>query len=99
MNITVEITVTVDRADGTHTSITQERTRHAGDNPRMEREEVGASIVSVVDAVIACFPEHRAPATTVAPDERCHSWYGGYRCEGDNSHSGNHHHINAGANW
>lgn len=99
MNITVEITVTVERADGSHTRITQERTRHAGDNPRMERDEIGASIVPVVDAAIACFPKLTDLDSPTGPDERCHSWNRGVRCQDDNGHTGNHHNANTGDDW
>jgi hypothetical protein len=61
VNITIRIEIGIDRADGSHTTAVEEYTRHAGDNPRLERDEIGAAIVPAVDKIIAHFP---APGTT-----------------------------------
>lgn len=50
MKITTEITVTVERADGTMTSVTNRTNKSAGDNPRFERDEVTAAVADGYDA-------------------------------------------------
>jgi hypothetical protein len=59
MNITVNISVSIERADGTVTHVRQERTDSVGDNPRFEAAEVEKSITTVVDAVTEMLPTAR----------------------------------------
>jgi hypothetical protein len=51
MRITTEITVTVERADGTTTTITERREARGGGNPRYEADECAKAIQAAVDTV------------------------------------------------
>lgn len=58
MRINVEIRVNIERADGTETTIREERTDHAGDNPRYEGDEVTKTVAALVEQTMYRFPKH-----------------------------------------
>lgn len=56
MRINIEIRVSIERADGTETTIREERTDHTGDNPRFEGSEVQKTMTILTGMVMDRFP-------------------------------------------
>lgn len=52
MKITVKISATVERSDGTSATVERTEVHHVGDNPRFERVETKAAVTSTADLLV-----------------------------------------------
>ena len=64
MIITVTVDISIERTDGTSTSIIETINHHAGDNPRFEAAEIGVAVDTAVSRLNARVMNYPAKETT-----------------------------------